>query len=619
MKIIKSTKLLDREVNCDAKFIADEVAVSSMTSFQVAKMPAKEIVFVANNIKDYQALIKDMSPSVEIVVLDASQDGLAQMVAWAEAHSGYDAMHIFTHGAEGQVNLGAFTLDMDSVSQRAEDLALLGSALSESGDVLLYGCNIAANDEGKALLQQLAAITQADVAASENLTGSILKGGDWLLEYQVGALQSSTLDNSAIQSYSEILPVDSTPVINNLNGDSVSWPGIGNTVLLDSGSDATVSDTEFDALNSGNGDYSGGSLTVQRSGTPLSSDIFGFDTSGASFTVNGSDLQSSSQTFASFTNTGGVLTINFNSSGTPATTALVQEVVRRISYRNDTPAGDAVITMTFSDGVTEVNADITVASDTIKITNSTDTGTIDLSNGVSFTEAVAIAAADATGSQTLAIDSSLAGQTVSFAQNPTLSESLTLDGDAANGSTLSGGTLTINSGSSLTVANGISDTLTITGAIAGSGQLTKTSAGTLTLTAGNSYTGATTISAGSVNTSNSFALGNRTDVTLTTGAHLNPSSNLSIGSLSGGGSVTLSNTADLSLTLHANTTFSGSITGSGSLSISQIAPGTYSQTLSGVNTYIGATRLQNYGRLIVDGGSAIPDDRAISINANTKK
>ncbi|WP_052700385.1 DUF4347 domain-containing protein [Methylocucumis oryzae] len=610
MKIIKSTQLLDSEVADDAKFIAGELAVSSMTSSQVANMPTKEIVFIANNIKDYQALINDIRPGVEIVILDASQDGLAQMVAWANAHSGYDAIHIFTHGAEGQVNLGSFTLDIDSAVQRSDELAVLGSALTDSGDLLLYGCNVASGD-GEKFVAALSEMTLADVAASNNLTGSSLLGGDWLLEYTNGFITAVEL-NSSNYAYT----FDDTPVLNQVNGDTVAWPGVANTVLLDNGGDATVSDTEFDALNSGNGDYSGASITVQRSGTPLSSDVFGFDTNGASFTVSGSDLQSGGLTFASFTQAGGVLTINVNSSATPATTALVQEVVRRISYRNDTPAGDAVITMTLSDGVTAVDANITVASDTIAITNSTDTGTIDLSNGVSFTEAVAIAAADATGTQTLALASNLAGQTVSFAQSPTLSESLTLDGDAATGATLSGGTLTINSGSTLTVSNSFSDLLTITGVIAGSGQFTKTGAGTLMLTASNTYTGATTVSDGLViaNNTNAFAFGINSDVTLALGTRLRLEANLSLGSLAGAGTVTADST--LTLNNHADTTFSGSITGIGSLRV--LSPGSHTQTLSGVNLYTGSTILGNSGLLIVDGGSAIPDTSVVTINGASR-
>lgn len=72
-----------------------------------------------------------------------------------------------------------------------------------------------------------------------------------------------------------------------------------------------VSDTELDALNGGNGDYA-----------------------GALFSVSGANLQSGGQTFATLTNTSGVLSSNANSSETTATKSLVQNVLQRIKYNN---------------------------------------------------------------------------------------------------------------------------------------------------------------------------------------------------------------------------------------------------------------------------------------------
>ena len=69
-------------------------------------------------------------------------------------------------------------------TQRAQDLATLGGALSASGDILLYGCDVAAGADGLAFVNALANATGADVAASTDLTGAAVKGGDWVLEAQ---------------------------------------------------------------------------------------------------------------------------------------------------------------------------------------------------------------------------------------------------------------------------------------------------------------------------------------------------------------------------------------------------------------------------------------------------
>ncbi|WP_160020173.1 Ig-like domain-containing protein [Pseudomonas sp. 8O] len=291
--------------------------------------------------------------------------------------------------------------------------------------------------------------------------------------------------------------INSAPAISNLNGDSVAWAGAGNTVVLDAGGNALFSDTEFGALNGGNGNWAGASLTIQRNGTALGNDVLGFNTAGALFTISGSNLQSGGQTFATFTNVGGVLTITFTGSGTAATTALVNDVAQRVTYRNDTPAGDTTIRYSLNDGTSTVAADVVVTSDIIYVTNTNDTAAIDLSNGVSFSEAVAIAAADVTGSQTIVFASNLAGQALNL-NVVALNESLTFDMTQANGMTLTGGTITLAGGTTQVFNVGSGYSATISSVIAGAGALTKAGAGELTLSNSNINAGTTTVSAGTL-------------------------------------------------------------------------------------------------------------------------
>ncbi|WP_293299218.1 autotransporter-associated beta strand repeat-containing protein, partial [Pedobacter sp. UBA4863] len=275
--------------------------------------------------------------------------------------------------------------------------------------------------------------------------------------------------------------ISTAPKFTNLNNDYITWAGVANTVVLDAVGNATISDAELDALNGGNGNYAGASITVQRSNTALDSDIFGFNTSGALFAVSGANLQRNGLTFATFTNTGGVLTITFTSSGTMATKALVNNVLQRITYRNDTPAGNATIGFTFSDGVLNTTANVTVTSDTIYITNTSDTPTIDVSDGVSFSEAVAIAAADATGSQILVFSSAFASATVSLSGSLSINESLTINADAASGLIINGSsTISLGGGTTLTWTN-TTGTTALNATLGGAGSLVKAGTGTLSL------------------------------------------------------------------------------------------------------------------------------------------
>lgn len=363
--------------------------------------------------------------------------------------------------------------------------------------------------------------------------------------------------------------INAVPAISNLNGDTVAWAGAGNTVLLDAGGNALFSDTEFGALNGGNGNWAGASLTIQRNGTALSSDVLGFNTIGALFTISGSNLQSGGQTFATFTNVGGVLTITFTSSGTAATTALVNDVAQRVTYRNDTPAGDTTIRYSLNDGTSTVTADVVVTSDIIYVTDTNDTATIDLSNGVSFSEAVAIAAADVTGSQTIVFASNLAGQALNL-NVVALNESLTFDMTQANGMTLTGGTITLAGGTTQVFNVGSGYSATISSVIAGTGALTKAGAGELTLSNSNTNAGTTTVSAGTlvVDGSTSSATnvasgatlaGSGTlggDVTVQNGGTLSPG-NSGAGTLTVNGNLTLDFGSTLALNINGTSAGTG--------------------------------------------------------------
>ncbi|WP_231740094.1 Ig-like domain-containing protein [Ectopseudomonas composti] len=733
----------------------------------------QDLVFIDGKVADKEQLIASLRPGVEVVVLDGSRDGLQQIADYLQGRQDIDAIHIFSHGEQGLLKLGTSSLDNQNVASRSTELAAIGASLSSDGDILLYGCDIGRSESGAALVEQLAALTQADIAASSDRTGATAMGGDWDLERRsgdiadhaildmaqlanydnllalpspnqsfsdtywnnntgsntvdgftitesTGATRASSpdsiyfqnssvkdvddnyyyeltwtadnvdlgtfdLDGMVIQSFggnyrldfsatsggvavsesftystaqgpltvdldaskfndissftlrvtnlngatsvanmdlqqlnlTDLRGANNPPTIGNLNGDSVAWAGAGSTVQLDVGSNASLTDAELGALNGGNGNWSGASLVIQRNGTAVGSDVLGFDTSGAQFTVSGSNLQSGGQTFATFTNSNGVLTVNFTSSSTNATTALVSDVARHITYRNDTPAGDATISFTLNDGAGgSANATTTVTSDFIYVTNNTDTAAINVSNGVSFSEAIAIAAADNTGSQTIVFDGSLAGQTLNL-NVVSINESLTFDLDAVSGLTLTGGTITLAGGTTQTFTNGSGDTASIVSVVAGSGALTKAGAGNLTLAgSGNTFSGATSISAGTLTVSGGDAIASTSSVNVSAGATLALAGNETVGNLSGAGSINLGSSS-LTTNQTADTTFSGNISGTGGLNLNQIGSATYSTTLSGTNTYTGSTMLLNYGWLKLNGDASMSDSSAVRVNGNS--
>lgn len=172
-----------------------------------------EIVFIDTAVEDWETLVEDLleqnsdERTVEIVQLSADRDGLLQI---AEALSIYtknlDAVHVISHGNDRGIQLGGTFLDQDQLMSRGDLVSGWGDALSRDADLLLYGCDLAGSTEGKALIDYLAGLTGADVAASTDLTGASILGGDWDLEHTTGSVESFVIVTAqAQQRYGGVL------------------------------------------------------------------------------------------------------------------------------------------------------------------------------------------------------------------------------------------------------------------------------------------------------------------------------------------------------------------------------------------------------------------------------
>ena len=64
---------------------------------------------------------------------------------------------------------------------------------------MFYGCNLAATADGQELMNQIGAEWDVDVAASDDLTGILIFGGDWDLEYQTGDVETQIAFSTDLQ------------------------------------------------------------------------------------------------------------------------------------------------------------------------------------------------------------------------------------------------------------------------------------------------------------------------------------------------------------------------------------------------------------------------------------
>ena len=139
--------------------------------------PNQQIALVDVSLPDWQTLVAGLPTGMAVHTFTS----LAQLAQWGVAHQGeYAAVHLLSHGTSGALKLGGNLLDTTRLNDALVQAQLqdLGKALTPDGDLLLYGCNVAQGQIGADFIGKLAQITQADVAASNNLTGNAAFGGD---------------------------------------------------------------------------------------------------------------------------------------------------------------------------------------------------------------------------------------------------------------------------------------------------------------------------------------------------------------------------------------------------------------------------------------------------------
>ncbi|MGL5194261.1 MAG: DUF4347 domain-containing protein, partial [Chroococcales cyanobacterium] len=163
-------------------------------------------------VSEQQTLLDALAPDTEAIVLDGDRDGIDQIIEAIAGRTGIDSIHLISHGSSGRVQLGTTQLDTETIDAYLPQWQILRAALSEGADILLYGCNVGTSDTGITFLQKLAELTGADIAASDDLTGSAQLNGNWTLEVSTGNIEAPLpFQSEAIAAYNALLK-EPTPV-----------------------------------------------------------------------------------------------------------------------------------------------------------------------------------------------------------------------------------------------------------------------------------------------------------------------------------------------------------------------------------------------------------------------
>ncbi|MGE0973145.1 putative Ig domain-containing protein (plasmid) [Klebsiella sp. WOUb02] len=211
----------------------------------------------------------------------------------------------------------------------------------------------------------------------------------------------------------------------------------GSVLLVDV---LTLSDTDYDALNNGAGNYNGATIGIVRADGAESSDNYGF-TDGNGLTLTDGMISLNDSAIATFTVSDGALTLVFTAD---VSTEVTNRVLQQISYTNssDDPAASVLLMLSVTDAY-DASTRVTLA---LNVTAVNDAPTLTASVGdVGYTEGdVAV-----TLFSDVTVDTIEAGQSVSSLSltisgvNDGENETLKLDGTsialvAGSGTTSSG-------------------------------------------------------------------------------------------------------------------------------------------------------------------------------------
>ncbi|HBE54284.1 MAG TPA: hypothetical protein DDW76_37430, partial [Cyanobacteria bacterium UBA11369] len=120
------------------------------SDFGYTNIRSREIVFIDATVPDYQTLIDSAHAGTQVVLLDPSQDGIAQITAALQGGN-FSALHIVSHGSEGSIQLGSSILNAQTLeTEYAPSLQQWRESLTPDADILFYGCNVAADSNREA-------------------------------------------------------------------------------------------------------------------------------------------------------------------------------------------------------------------------------------------------------------------------------------------------------------------------------------------------------------------------------------------------------------------------------------------------------------------------------------
>ncbi|MEG4072747.1 DUF4347 domain-containing protein, partial [Microcoleus sp. Pol14C2] len=213
-----------------------ETKILRQASYKTETASRKNLAIVDSKVENYQQLLRGVKSDTEVILLDRTRDGIEQIAEIAASRHSLNSIQIVAHGASASVEIGSTELNIHNIETYSRQLQQWGKALTETGSILLLSCNTGAGESGLKFIQKISEITGANIAASNNLTGSAALGGNWELEITTGQINTElAFEKKVLESYTSVL---ATLAAEEFKNSTVIGPwiyGVGNTTTANPG------------------------------------------------------------------------------------------------------------------------------------------------------------------------------------------------------------------------------------------------------------------------------------------------------------------------------------------------------------------------------------------------
>ncbi len=153
----------------------------------------KSFVFVDAHLEDIQTLSMHFPHEAELSLLNSDENLLSQIARRLKGHTDVAALHLITHGRSGEILLGKNGVSLETLPLYGKELLTISSAMSKSGELFLYGCEVAYGERGTAFVAMLQDVTGLKIAAATHKVGHEELGGSWELDVMSDIITAKAL------------------------------------------------------------------------------------------------------------------------------------------------------------------------------------------------------------------------------------------------------------------------------------------------------------------------------------------------------------------------------------------------------------------------------------------